>query len=747
MKNFPIPFPRERSGQWISVSFLLVILLAIGLIYQATPSHVVSAQGRADSALRAAVASKSEAELQKVESAYPNSREAALARFNRGYLRLQAKDFTTAASLLADVKIAQATSIGDYALYYRAQALQDGGNDREAEREYARLAQTYPNSTLARLAILQVAGAAMLRNDYSAVISSLGPLVDKNDGTALKLRADALEKTGRTNEAILTLRKLYFDAPQSPEAEKVPAKLASLGGSTAAAEGMQLKRRADALYRAGMYAIAAQAYDAIPRSFPDEATDEIWYRAGYSYYKANQFRPAIDALSRVRSRNPQMTADALYYLGVSQLAASGEAAALQTVAAMRRTIPNSDRIGVLLFDIGRYHEKRNSNEQAANYYTQVIRQFPQSEKADEAHFYFAWRAHEARDYANASRLLTEHVANYGAVTENRGRAGFWAAVDSDRAGNRAQALALFRGMLMRYGAGWYGVNSERRIQQLERDGIRTTGIESDLLVRRATVGLQSVNLPKETIRESDLQCVRRAEDLMRIAFFTSASNELDAAKANSPDSPLINLRIAQIFRAQGEPVAAINALKRSYPDYGQTLPEEMSREAWDIFYPLRYWSNIREEARRHGLDPYFIAGLIRQETVFDPKARSRANAMGLMQLLPSTGLAVARRSSTGAITTSDLFNPVINIQLGTAYVKQMVDRFDGRLEYVAAAYNGGPTRVARWVRELPATEIEEWVESIPLSETRLYVQGVYRNSRQYMRLYDEQGRFRSNIPE
>jgi soluble lytic murein transglycosylase len=119
-----------------------------------------------------------------------------------------------------------------------------------------------------------------------------------------------------------------------------------------------------------------------------------------------------------------------------------------------------------------------------------------------------------------------------------------------------------------------------------------------------------------------------------------------------------------------------------------------------------------------------------------------------MQLLPSTGLSVARRNSLGGgrISRSDLFNPALNIQLGAAYVRELMDRF-GRFEYVAAAYNGGPTRVSRWLKELPTAEIEEWVESIPLSETRLYVQGVYRNARMYQRLYDDQGRFRNNAPE
>jgi soluble lytic murein transglycosylase len=268
------------------------------------------------------------------------------------------------------------------------------------------------------------------------------------------------------------------------------------------------------------------------------------------------------------------------------------------------------------------------------------------------------------------------------------------------------------------------------------------------MLRNAVEGLQTINAVRETIKDADSERIQKAEQLMQIALHQSAMNELDAARANAPNSPIVNLRIAQIFRFNGENVAAINALKRAYPDYGQTLPEEMSREAWDVFYPLKYWSNIKEEAKRHNLDPYWIAGIIRQETVFNPQARSRANALGLMQFIPSTGQAVARKNNLGGgrITSNDLFNPVLSIQLGTAYVRELLNEFQ-RFEYVAAAYNGGETRVRRWVRESPTTEIEEWVEAIPLSETRGYVQGVYRNARIYQRLYDEQGRFRSNVPE
>ena len=740
MISFP-RFPRVRHGlryEWMcSLMSLFVLAAAAGMGV---------AQARPEAALRAAAAANSESELQRVESAYPNTTEAALARFLRGYLRVQARDFATAATLLGDAGIQRLTVIGDYALYYRGQALAEAGRTDEAEREYRRLAQTYPGSLLARQALLQAAGAALLRNEAAGAIAILEPLTEKNDGTALKLRADAMEKLGRTSDAIAALRRLYFEAPQSAEAEKAPARLAALGGSTGAGNVQQALRRADKLYQAGLFAVAAQAYEQARTSFPGSMNDEAWLRAGISSFKSNAFAQAVSALAQVSSRSPEAAADALYYQGAAQLALNNETACLQALSKLRTLPAGANRAGNLLFDLGKFNEKRNRDQQAYSYYAMLARQYPQAEKADEAHFWLSWRAHEARDYPTAARLLTEHVANYGSVTENRGRAGFWGAIDADRAGNKPRALALFRALLLRYGAGWYGVNAERRIRELESQGVRAASPESDLVLRRFIEGMQSVRLPQESIDEANLARVRRAEQLMRIALYQSASNELDAARAAVPESPLVNLRIAQIFRAQGEPVAAINALKRSYPDYGQTLPQEMSRECWEVFYPLRYWTNIREEARRHGIDPYFIAGLIRQETVFDPKARSRANALGLMQLLPYVGQSVARKTTGASITSNDLFNPVLNIQLGTAFVKEQIDSF-GRWEYVAAAYNGGPTRVRRWIKELPATEIEEWVEAIPLSETRLYVQGVYRNARQYQRLYDEQGRFRSIVPE
>jgi soluble lytic murein transglycosylase len=220
--------------------------------------------------------------------------------------------------------------------------------------------------------------------------------------------------------------------------------------------------------------------------------------------------------------------------------------------------------------------------------------------------------------------------------------------------------------------------------------------------------------------------------------------ELAVAGSAAANSPKVNLAIARVYRSEEDNVRALNVLRKSFPDYSQMKPEEMTREEWDVFYPLSYWDIIVQESQARNLDPYQVAGLIRQETVFMARARSSARAYGLMQLLVPTGALTARKYGVSrSITEDSLYEPRLNIQLGTAYLRDQIDKF-GRIEYVAAAYNAGPLRAVQWRASLPA-EMDEWAEAVPFKETRGYVQGVVRNRLQYLRLYDAKGQFRPEV--
>src|SRR5438128_10043774 len=115
-----------------------------------------------------------------------------------------------------------------------------------------------------------------------------------------------------------------------------------------------------------------------------------------------------------------------------------------------------------------------------------------------------------------------------------------------------------------------------------------------------------------------------------------------------------------------------------------------------------------------------------------------------MQLVVPTAITTAKRVGTDrAITMESLFEPRLNIQLGSAYFKDQMDKYS-RIEYVAAAYNAGPNRVVQWRASLPL-QIDEWQEAVPFRETRLYIQGVVRNTLQYRRLYDDKRNFRPEV--
>ena len=156
-----------------------------------------------------------------------------------------------------------------------------------------------------------------------------------------------------------------------------------------------------------------------------------------------------------------------------------------------------------------------------------------------------------------------------------------------------------------------------------------------------------------------------------------------------------------------------------------------------MLFPLPYKEDVARQAKSHDLDLYAVAALIRQETEFNPAAHSHANAYGLMQLVPATGRQMARQQGIRLASTNTLLDPVINIQLGTHYLRDQLNVWGGDWYQTLAAYNAGPGRVRQWLTWNTYREPAEFVESIPFSETRDYVQAVLRNADMYRTIYGE----------
>ncbi|QIL19676.1 lytic transglycosylase domain-containing protein [Thermomonas sp. HDW16] len=162
---------------------------------------------------------------------------------------------------------------------------------------------------------------------------------------------------------------------------------------------------------------------------------------------------------------------------------------------------------------------------------------------------------------------------------------------------------------------------------------------------------------------------------------------------------------------------------------GKRYPEET--RLYQLRFPLHHDATIRREASRNNLDPAWIAAEIRAESVFDPNARSSADARGLMQVLPGTGAGVAAKLDIPWAGGQSLYNADTNIVLGSAYLRQLMDKYGGKPYQVIAGYNAGPAPLGRWIGQRPTMDPDFWIETISYKETREYVARVLSFSTVY----------------
>ena len=212
--------------------------------------------------------------------------------------------------------------------------------------------------------------------------------------------------------------------------------------------------------------------------------------------------------------------------------------------------------------------------------------------------------------------------------------------------------------------------------------------------------------------------ILRAMGLYRIDRANWAQREWDEALSRLDDA---GRRIAvEVAQGNGWFDRAVFALGKDAR--GNRRPEEM--RLYHLRFPLHHDATIRREAAIHRIDPAWVAAEIRAESVFNPRARSGANAMGLMQVLPSTGAAVARRIGRPWHGAPSLYEPDTNIALGTAYLRQMLDDYGNQTYFAIAGYNAGPAPLNRWKAQRPAMDPDFWIETISYKETRDYVARV-----------------------
>jgi soluble lytic murein transglycosylase len=236
----------------------------------------------------------------------------------------------------------------------------------------------------------------------------------------------------------------------------------------------------------------------------------------------------------------------------------------------------------------------------------------------------------------------------------------------------------------------------------------------------------------------------RAAELWLLGLRDDARDELLAATRRQPPAPDRATEVADALATLGADEEALRVVRRHFAPALERGDADLSPAIWRRAYPAHLLGSIRTRARDR-VDPFLVAALIREESVYDPRALSPVGAIGLMQLMPDTGRRVARAAGLSDFSVDQLYTPDVNLTLGVRYLGDLLDRFAGNPAYAVAAYNAGPEAVTRWLESGPPRAIEEFIEEIPFFETRAYVKRVLRSAWLYHAFYGESSAVRAGL--
>jgi soluble lytic murein transglycosylase len=247
---------------------------------------------------------------------------------------------------------------------------------------------------------------------------------------------------------------------------------------------------------------------------------------------------------------------------------------------------------------------------------------------------------------------------------------------------------------------------------------------------RQVAGLPGLALAPDSaqITPSAASGLGRIDTLLLAGLDSEAEREVHWLLTHPPSSPDDQLAWSAGLSARGWGSAAVRlgwlAATRAPAD----------ARVLRAIYPWPHRPAVEAEAEEFGVDPVLFAAIVRQESVFDQDALSRAGARGLAQLMPRTA-AEAARGLDVTFYPDWLIVPDLNLHLGASHLAALLHRFRGRVEVAVAAYNAGASPVRRWLKRPGAEDPDQFIEQIPYRETRGYVRSVLRNRELYRALY------------
>jgi soluble lytic murein transglycosylase len=642
-----------------------------------------------------------------------------------GYARYLDHDYAKAESAWAHSQPLEPL-LGDYLSYLKAAASQGAKDYPAALQALDGFDQKYPDSLLSHDAALIYAGTLMATKEpqrAAAFLEHFRQPVKPDIEIAL---GRAYAAAGDKSKATEIFRRIYFEMPTSGEADAAAFELRNLGESSPAGSFDQRHARVGLLTKGRRYQEAVNELSPLVEQAPPDKLSALQAEFGaalYKVHKRDEAQRLFEGIAQNQSSAADARAQALYYLAEIARDKDDGQKHRDYVGQLRTLAPDSNWMQEALLSAGNMYMLRRDYDTAVPFYAEIYQRQKNGRFSPYSHWKTAWLTYREGKRDEAKKLFEEQLELYPGSAEVPA-AIYWRGRMAEQEGDKRLARAFYQKLAENYRYFYYGNLARERMAKIGEEAVDPPLLEK--LPPPAAVP-QDWDPPADNVR------AQKARLLANAALYDFAIAEMQAAGAGSP--PWEARSVAEIYSQQGSYIRSIETLKRAVPGYFSTQIPRIPRPVWENLFPRPFWEELKRDAASNHLDPHLVASLIRQESEFNPGAISTANAMGLMQLLPSVGKGVAREMKIRHFSSDELLTANTNLLLGTRYFKHMVDHYDGQVEYALAAYNAGADRVDDWRKNGNFADVEEFVESIPFTQTREYVQAIMRNAALYKLLY------------
>lgn len=670
------------------------------------------------------------------------SPQAALGFFLLGYQAFEGRQFQEAKEYL-EHSSRSVTPVQDYVRYYTASVAFELKEFKECQNQLADFSSRFPNSPLVAKARLLFWQSSLELKDGQAVLNSLKGMASlESNPDALFSQAQAHELLGDASKALPIYQKLYYQFPLHANAAAVAQNLSTLGGTELEVPKEWRTGRIEKLFAGRRHREVLKDLQLFFALDP-AAANQFRYQLlqGLSQFGAAQYYAAIQTLKPLRNAPLETAAQAFFTVAECYRKLDDYAQFKQTVAEMEAGFATSRWWEEALFSLGNYNLVRRDLDESMSFYQKIVERFPNGTRVKDSHWRVAWYTYRGGNIERALELLVDHWSRFP-DSEHRAAALYWVGRAQLRLGKPVEARQVFQAVVQQFPTHYYGQLA--RAQLTAGSDQARVAYRPDSKLEKLLADLKnSTRVPATVdltpIRKAVLDDWPRAKTLAQISLFELAAQELQYRPVYG-SSRTLDFQIALLLIKAKSFHQSTGVLRRVFPGYLDLPFSALPREIWEMFYPINYEGIIQREAAKYAIDPLLIMALIRQESAFNPKAVSSANAHGLMQLLPSTARRLARGMKLPRPSTERLHEPEVNLQLGMRYFSDLLKQFDGQTEKVLASYNAGEHRVESWMSEGTYADSAEFVDTIPFSETRNYVKIISRNYFFYKTLYGGENR-------